>query len=68
MAKAADEDIPEPKVWIREIYPFPFDILVPKVVAFAISGLSSSKNLTRLQSIMGKLKTQALEAPLISKL
>ena len=68
MAKAADEDTPEPRIWIREIDPFPFDILVPEVIKLVISGFSSSKNWMRLQSIMTGLKTEALKAPSISKL
>lgn len=62
MAKAADEDIAEPRTWIRQtLDPCPFDILIPEAVSFIVEGFVSSKNLQRLQGMKAELKT--LEAP-----
>lgn len=59
MAKCADEDIPEPKVWVRRFDPFPVDILAPEVFNLILSGMASSKNVKRLQKAakdLGSLK------------
>lgn len=62
MAKAADENIPEPRIWIRQtLDPCPFDILIPEAVSFIVEGFVSLKNLRRLQGIKEQMKT--LKAP-----
>ena len=56
MAKACDDDIPDPKTWIREFEEFPLDTIVPAVGALAFKGLVSSKNLKRLKDLRKSIK------------
>ena len=56
MAKAADEDLPEPREWVREFETFPLDIIVPVVVELLFSCMVSSKNLKRLRSSLQDVK------------
>lgn len=56
LAKCADENIQEPKRWIRQFDTFPLDIIVPEVYDLVISGFTSSKNLKRLENIKESLK------------
>lgn len=56
LAKCADEDIPEPKRWIRQFDTFPLDVIVPEVYELVITGFTSSKNLKRLENIKNSLK------------
>jgi len=57
LAKCADEDIPEPKRWIRQFDTFPLDVIVPEVYDLVITGFTSSKNLKRLESVKDSLKS-----------
>ena len=57
LAKCANEDIPEPKRWIRQFDTFPLDIIVPEVYDLVISGFTSSKNLERLENVKESLKS-----------
>ena len=43
LAKCADENIPDPKRWIRQFDEFPLDIIVPEVYEMIMKGFSSSK-------------------------
>ena len=56
MAKAADDDIPDPITWIRGFDSFPMDVVVPEVFSLAIKGLTSSKNLKRLKDLAKQIK------------
>lgn len=56
MAKCADENIPEPKRWIRQFEKFPIDIIGPEIYDLAMTGFVSSKNLERLETMREKLK------------
>lgn len=56
MAKCADENIPEPKRWIRQFEKFPVDIIGPEIYELAMTGFVSSKNLERLETMREKLK------------
>ena len=56
MAKCADEDIPEPKKWVRQFDNFPLDVLIPEVYDLVIKGFTSSKNWDRLGKIGEKIK------------
>ena len=59
MAKCADDDIPEPRVWVRQFESFPVDVIVPEVFNMVLSGMASSKNVKRLQKALkevGSLK------------
>lgn len=57
MAKAADEDVPPPKTWVKQFDVFPVDVIVPEVGELAIKGLISSKNLKRLRTLKDRVKT-----------
>lgn len=52
MAKAADEDIPEPKIWVRQFDNFPLDVIMPEVFDLVLSGMASSKNVKRLRGMI----------------
>lgn len=51
MAKAADDNIPGPKEWIREFNTFPLDVVAPVVGDLILKGCVSSKNLARLKNL-----------------
>lgn len=57
MAKAADENIAPPKQWVRQFDDFHVDVILPVVGDMLLKGFSSSKNLKRLRSLLGSLKT-----------
>lgn len=50
LAKCADDDIPEPKVWVKQFEVFPLDKIVPVVAELVLAGVMSSKNLERLKN------------------
>lgn len=52
MAKNADDDIPEPKEWIRQFDEFPLDVVAPEVIKLIFKGMISSKNLKRLDDLV----------------
>lgn len=56
MAKACDDDIPDPKTWIRSFDVFPLDVIVPEVFSLALKGLATSKNLKRLKDLKKQIK------------
>lgn len=56
MAKAADDDIPEPREWVKEFDTFPLDVIVPAVVELLFACMVSSKNLERLRASLPGLK------------
>ena len=56
MAKAADDDIEEPRIWARQFETFPLDKILPEVVNMVLSGLITTKKLKGLQEM-----TRALE-------
>lgn len=56
MAKEVDEDIPEPKIWIRGFEIFPLDEIVPKVADLIFRGLVSTKNQKRLETMIKDLQ------------
>lgn len=56
MAKAADPEIAEPKLWVRQFDEFPLDIIVPEVAGLIAKGFVSSKNLKRLKAAGKQLK------------
>ena len=57
MAKAENEGLPPPKTWARQFDEFPLDEIVPAVYGMVLTGFSSSKNLERLRSLLGNIKT-----------
>lgn len=61
MAKALDDDIPEPRRWVMEFDSFPVDVIAPEVAKLAVKGLVSTKNLKRLNDLRKKMgKVQPL--------
>lgn len=51
MAKCADDEIDEPRIWIRQFEAFPLDVIVPKVWSLVLEGFVSSKNLKSLNEV-----------------
>lgn len=60
LAKAADEDIPDPKTWAKSLEYFPVDVVAPPVFELVFKGMVSSKNWKRLMSLKGSLTSQPL--------
>jgi len=56
MAKACDDDIPDPKTWVRGFDEFPVDRIAPEVFSLAFKGLVSSKNSKRLKDLKNAIK------------
>lgn len=56
MAKACDDDLPDPKTWARGLDDFPVDTIAPEVFKLAFKGLVSSKNLKRLKDLREQIK------------
>lgn len=56
MAACADDDIEEPKRWVRQFDSFPLDTIMPSVIELIVEGLVSSKNLERLRTAMRSLQ------------
>lgn len=56
LAKCADDNIQDPKTWLRELGEFPLDIIVPEVFSLLIKGLMSSKNLERLETLKKEIQ------------
>ena len=64
MAKACDDDIPDPKTWVRGFDDFPVDTIAPEVFKLAFKGLVSSKNLKRLKDLRNGIKVVQPESTL----
>lgn len=62
LAKCADEDIPEPREWIRQFDTFPVDVIGPIVVELIYKGLVSSKNQKRLESAKAAIRPKKSES------
>ena len=56
MAKAADDDIDEPKEWVKQFDSFPLDTIIPVVFDLALTCMVSTKNLKRLRTAMQGMK------------
>lgn len=56
LAKAADPDLPEPEVWVRQFDNFPFDEIVPKVAQVIGRGAISSKKVRQLKGLLSRLQ------------
>lgn len=56
LAKCADEDIPEPRTWIRQFDSFPMDTIAPAVFSMIFKGVISSKNLKRLKDLKKRVQ------------
>lgn len=56
MAKNADDTISDPETWIKSLDVFPLDEVTPLLFDLISRGFMSSKNLTRLRTMLGGLK------------
>ena len=56
MAKAADDSIEEPRVWVRSLTSFPVDAVVPVIFDMNMQFLTTTKNYKRLQAAVEALK------------
>lgn len=56
LAKTADENIPEPKEWVKQFDTFSLDIVGPAVFSLIIKGVVSSKNLKRAKDQLKKIR------------
>lgn len=56
MAKACDDELPDPKTWAKSLEEFPVDTIAPEVFSLAFRGLVSSKNLKRLKDLRNGIK------------
>lgn len=56
LAKCADDDIPEPKTWIKQFDSFYIDDIAPAVFSLIYKGVVSSKNRTRLENLKTRIQ------------
>jgi len=56
LAKCADDEIPEPKEWVKQFESFPVDVVAPAVFELIGKGLISSKNWKRLNEAKEKVQ------------
>ena len=61
LAKCADDDIPEPKQWIKQFDSFPIDIIGPAVFSLILKGVVSSKNLQRLEDLKKRIQPKTVK-------
>ena len=62
MAKAADDDVPDPKTWVRQFDDFPIDVIAPQVFELVLKGMVSSKNWKRLTNLISQIKKSQPES------
>lgn len=67
MAKAADDDIPEPKEWVREFNSFPLDVVAPAVFDLVFRGCVSSKNQARLKNLRQAIQPASIQTQSFSQ-
>lgn len=56
LAKNADEEIPEPREWVRQFEGFPMDLIGGAVFDLVFKAMISTKNLNRLRKSVEDLK------------
>lgn len=56
LAKCADEEIDEPREWIKQFDTFPIDVVAPEVFSLIFKGVVSSKNLKRLEDLKKRIQ------------
>ena len=61
LAKCADDDIPEPKEWIKQFDSFPIDVIGPAVFSLIVKGVVSSKNLKRAKELKERIRPTETE-------
>jgi len=62
LAKAADDDVPDPKTWVRQFDEFPIDVIAPQVFELVLKGMVSSKNWKRLTNLISQIKKSQPES------
>ena len=63
LAKCADEEIAEPREWIKEFDTFPIDVVAPEVFSLIFKGVVSSKNLKRLEDLKKRIQPVSISTP-----
>ena len=56
MAKAADDEIDEPRVWVKSLDGFPLDVVLPVLFDMNVQAFLTTKNSKRLRSAVDVLK------------
>lgn len=59
LAKNADDEIPEPREWVRQFETFPLDVIAPAVFELVFKSMVSAKNLKRLQNLRKSLQPES---------
>ena len=59
LAKNADDEIPEPREWVRQFDTFPLDVIAPAVFELVFKSMVSTKNLKRLQNLKESLQPKS---------
>ena len=60
LAKCADEEIDEPREWIKQFDTFPIDVVAPEVFSLIFKGVVSSKNLKRLEDLKKRIQPTSI--------
>ncbi len=60
LAKTADDSIPEPDKWARELGDFPLDDVMPVLFDLIFKGVISSKNRERLEDLKKRIQPLTL--------
>ena len=63
LAKCSDEDIPEPREWVKQFDEFPLDVIAPEVFGLIFKGVVSSKNLKRLEDLKKRIQPVSISTP-----
>ena len=63
LAKCSDEDIPEPREWVKQFDEFPLDVIAPEVFGLIFKGVVSSKNLKRLEDLKKRIQPGSISTP-----
>lgn len=56
LAKCVDDNIPDPKTWVKGFDSFPVDVVAPAVFELIFKGVISSKNLKRLEDLTKRIQ------------
>ena len=60
LAKCADDDIPEPREWVKQFTVFPLDVIAPEVFRLIFKGVVSSKNVKRLEDLKKRIQPSSI--------
>ena len=62
MAKAADDEIDEPRVWVKSLDGFPLDVVLPVLFDMNVQAFLTTKNSKRLRSAVEVLKPKKTDS------